>query len=127
MLLSLSVASSITTPPVDVIVTSPETAVFACEADGVPIPTIKWWKILWWRYYNITWWRHYTTLTEVTDAMENVTINVTPSDPRTVLSTLTFTNTQPVLAAQYKCTASNLLGMASENATLTVNGKLWEK
>ena len=111
MLLSLSVAPSITTPPVDVIVTSPETAVFTCEADGVPMPTI-------------TWWRYDTTLTEVTDAKENVTIDVTP---RTVMSTLTFTNTQPILAAQYRCTASNLLGMASENVTLTVNGELREK
>ena len=114
MLLSLSVAPSITTPPVDVIVTSPETAVFICEADGIPTP-------------YITWWRYDTTLTEVTDAMENVTIDVTTSDPRTVMSTLTFTNTQPILAAQYKCTASNLLGMASENATLTVNGELRTK
>ena len=111
MLLSLSVAPSITTPPVDVIVTSPETAVFTCETDGVPIPTI-------------TWCRYDITLTEVTDAMENVTIDVTPSDPRTVMSTLTFKNTQPILAAQYQCTASNLLGMAAENATLTVNGEL---
>ena len=114
MLLSISVAPSITTPPVDIIVTSPETAVFTCEADGVPIPTI-------------TWWRYDTILTEVTDAMENVTINVTTSDPRTVMSTLTFTNTQPILAAQYRCTTSNLLGMASENVTLTVNGELREK
>ena len=114
MLLSLSVAPNITTPPVNVTVTSSETAVFTCEADGVPTPTI-------------TWWRYDTTLTEVTVAMENVTIDVTTSVPRTVMSTLTFTNTQPVLAAQYRCTASNLLGMASENATLTVNGKLWEK
>ena len=114
MLLSLSVAPSITTPPVDVIVTSPETAVFTCEADGVPTPTI-------------TWWRYDTTLTEVTDAMENVTIDVTTSDSRTVMSTLTFTNTQPILAAQYQCTASNLLGMASKNVTLAVNGELREK
>ena len=114
MLLSLSVAPSITTPPVDVTVTSPETAAFTCEADSVPTPTI-------------TWWRYDTTLTEVTDAMENVTIDVTTGDPRTVMSTLTFTNTQPVLAAQYQCTASNLLGMAAENVTLTVNGELREK
>ena len=114
MLLSLSVAPSITTPPVDVIVTSPETAVFTCEADGVPTPTITWWR------YDTT----LTEVTEVTDAMENVTINVTSSDSRTVMSTLTFTNTQPILAAQYRCTTSNLLGMASENVTLTVNGEL---
>ena len=114
MLLSLSVAPSITTPPVDVIVTSPETAVITCEADGVSIPTI-------------TWWRYDTTLTEVTDAMENVTIDVTTIVPRTAMSTLTFKNTQPILAAQYQCTASNLLGMASENVTLTVNGELREK
>ena len=111
MLLSLLVAPSITTPPMDVLVIFPDTAVLTCEADGVPTPTI-------------TWWRYDTTLTEVTDAMKNVTIDVTTSDSRTVMSTLTFTNTQPVLAAQYQCTASNLLGVASENATLTVNGEL---
>ena len=36
---SLSVAPNITTPPMNVIITSPEVALFTCESDGLPAPT----------------------------------------------------------------------------------------
>ena len=72
----------------------------------------------------ITWWRFNAKLTEVTDAINGVTINGSIREIRTAVSSLTFTNTQPILIGQYQCTASNLLGVACANATLTVNGEL---
>ena len=106
----MPVAPSITVPPMDVSVVSPDRALFSCTADGVPIPTISWLRM-----------DNGTEVDVIADSA--VLISNTPIDNRTVMSNLIFNETQPVRSGVYICVASNLLGSATEMAQLTVNGE----
>ncbi len=93
----------------DVSVVSPDPALFSCTADGVPTPTISWLRV-----------DNGTEIDVTTDSnvqISNATIN------RTIMSNLTFNETQPLRSGVYICVASNLLGSAAEMAQLTVNGR----
>ena len=97
-------------------VTSPANASLTCEADGVPAPTITWFREV------------EGTLQEVSDMVEhdNITIiTITETSMiRTTVSTIRFFMTQPSFAAPYTCRASNLLGTAERVGVLTIHGEL---
>ena len=83
---------------------------FSCTADGVPPPDITWMRI--------------DNGTESEIISDNSTqINNTPINDRVLMSTLTFSETQPSTSAMYRCVASNLLGLENAVAQLTVNGE----
>ena len=94
--------------PVDVVVLSPDTAMFYCEAFGVLTP-------------NITWMRNGDTLVSGSDDITIIT-NVVTSVRN---STLQIVNTVPDDAASYTCLATNAAGNDTASVTLVVNGKCW--
>ena len=104
----LTVAPSFITPPLNVSVVSPETAMFSCTADGVPRPDITWWRV--------------NNGTEM-EVMEDSFTQITLSD-RLTMSVLTFSETQPFRSGVYVCLAANLVDSATAMAELTVNGEL---
>ncbi len=89
---------------------SPDPALFSCTADGVPTPTISWLRVDNGTEVDVT--------TDSTVQISNALIN------RTIVSNLTFNETQPVISGVYICVASNLLGSVTEMAQLTVNGNM---
>ena len=110
MLLSPSVAATITSPPANISVVAPDSAIFSCTAEGVPIPDITWIRI--------------DDGAESEIILDNSTqINNTPMSDRVLMSTLTFSETQPLNSAMYRCVASNLLGSENAVAQFTVNGE----
>ena len=104
------VATTITSPPANVIVVAPDSAMFSCTADGVPIPDITWMRI------------DNGTESEIISDNSSQINNSSMSD-RVLMSTLTFSETQPSISAMYRCVASNLLGSENAVAQLTVNGE----
>ena len=94
--------------PEDVVVLSPDTAMFYCEAFGVLTP-------------DITWMRNGVTLVSGSDDITIIT-NVVDSVRN---NTLQIVNTVPDDAASYTCLATNAAGNDTASATLVVNGKCW--
>ena len=89
---------------------APDSAMFSCTADSVPIPDITWMRI--------------DNGTESEIISDNSTrINNSPINDRVLMSTLTLSETQPSTSAMYRCVASNLLGSENAVAQLTVNGE----
>ena len=104
------VATTISSPPANVSVVAPDSAMFSCTADGVPLPDITWMRI--------------DNGTESEIFSDNFTqINNSPINDRVVMSTLTLSETQPSTSAMYRCVASNLLGSDNAVTQLTVNGE----
>ncbi len=91
--------------------TSPDTATFNCIASGLPTPNITWTS---------------PSGTELLSDQNNIEITNVVVD-RTVMSTLTISNTSPSVSGRYQCSASNgvVIPEAVTNATadLTVHGK----
>ncbi len=91
--------------------TSPGTATFNCIASGLPTPNIKW------------------TNPDGTELLsgQNIIVIVNNGEDRTVMSTLTISNTSPSVSGRYKCSASNGVVIpevvTSATAELTVHGK----
>ena len=103
------VPGTITVPPMDTTVVSPNPAVFTCVADGVSIPVI-------------TWWRQEPSIQLSSDGI-NVTISDRNLTSRTVQSNLTILQSQPVDTAEYVCVATNEITSATASEILTVYGK----
>ena len=108
---TISVAPSITAPPMSVNVVSPDPAMFSCTADGVPRPDITWLRV-----------NNGTEMEVLEDSSTQIT-TTTLSD-RLIMSVLTFNETQSSRSGVHVCSATNLLGSAREVAELTVNGEL---
>ena len=110
MYIFFAVAPSITVPPNNVSVVSPDPAMFSCTADGVPRPDITWWRV--------------DNGTEV-EVMEDPSTRITTTtiNDRVIMSDLTFNVTQPFRSDVYACRATNILNSARAIADLTVNGK----
>ncbi len=88
--------------------TSPGTATFNCTASGLPIP-------------NITW-----TSPGGTELLSDQN-NINNGEDRTVMSTLTISDTSPSVSGRYQCSVSNGVvipeAVTSATAELTVHGK----
>ena len=96
----------------DTIVVSPNPAVFTCEADGVSIPVITWWR----RELS-------NNLTQLSSDGINITILNRSLDSRTIQSNLTILQPQPRDAAEYVCVATNEIRSDTTSAVLTVYGE----
>ncbi len=113
---SSTVAPSISVPPVNVSVVSPDPTLLSCTADGLPSPSIVWLRL-----------DNRTEVVLTTDSVLQID-TVLAYDNRTVTSNLTLNETQPFRSGVYVCVASNLLGSVRAMAQLTVNGEssfLW--
>ena len=107
------VSSTITVPPMDTTVVSPNSAVFTCEADGVSTPVVTWWRR-----------EPSNSLTQLSSDGINVTILEDRNlDSRTRQSNFTILQPQPIDAAEYVCMATNELHSDTVSAVLTVYGK----
>jgi len=106
-----AVPATVTVPPMDTTVVSPNPAVFTCEADGVGTPVITWWRR-----------ESSNSLTQLSSDGINVTISNETLDSRTVQSNLTILQPLPVDAAEYVCKATNEIGTNTASAVLTVYG-----
>ena len=107
----VTVAPSITVPPMSVSVVSPDPAMFSCTADGVPRPDITWLRV-----------NNGTEMEVIEDSFTQIT-TTTLSD-RLTMSVLAFNETQPSRSGVYVCSANNILEPARATADLTVNGTL---
>ena len=84
-------------------------AQFRCNATGVPRPQIEW-------YYNNT-----STRNRLSNGVNNVAIAEVSSGDRTLLSTLTLSNTtHPDDTGDYTCKAVNIVDDIFSSATLNV-------
>ena len=106
-----AVPATVTVPPMDTTVVSPNPAVFACVANGVSTPVITWWRQ-----------ESSNSLTQLSSDGINVTISNETLDSRTSQSNLTILQSQPVDAAEYVCMATNEIGSNTASAVLTVYG-----
>ena len=107
----VTVAPSITVPPMSVSVVSPDPAVFSCTADGVPRPDITWWRA-----------NNGTEMEVMEDSFTQITTS--PVNGRLIMSILIFNETQPFRSGVYVCSAANILDPARATANLAVNGRL---
>ena len=105
------VPATITVPPMNTTVVSPNPAVFTCVADGVSTPMITWWR----RDSS-------NSLTQLSSDEINIIISNESLDSRTVQSNLTILQPQPVDTAEYVCRATNEIGSNIAHAVLTVYG-----
>ena len=106
------VPATITVPPMNTTVVSPNLAVFTCEADGVSTPVMTWWRQ-----------ESSNNLTQLSSDEINITISDRNLNSRTVQSNLTILQPLPVDAAEYICVATNEIGTDTASAVLTVYGK----
>ena len=109
---STPVPATIIVSPMDTTVVSPNPAVFTCEADGVSIPVITWWRR-----------ESSNSLTQLSSDDLNVTISDRNLDSRTRQSNLTILQPLPVDAAEYVCRATNEIGSDTASIILIVHGK----
>ena len=104
----------ITKPPLDVEVIEQESVLFICEATGRPRPGITWYKV------------DGSGLLTVVDVNDSgITVSEMEDGEREIMSNLTLDSVLPSDSVTYVCSAENevaIVGVARENATLTVNG-----
>ena len=111
----LSVAPTFTQEPVDLTVIRGSNAVFECQASALPRSEISW------EYHNPVSMR---TTTVVSDLVNYMVGEVTDSNNhRLFTSTLTVLATDIADFGTYRCVATNVVEMASSNATLTFYGE----
>ena len=112
-----TVAPEIITPPVDVILTEGESAVFVCHVTGRPRPRITW-------GYLPLMTPPMITPRSLNGAIEGYTFMSTATGDREVESTLTVISTLPSDTGFYICRAENEVmgGVTFANASLTVQG-----
>ena len=112
----LSVAPTFTREPVALIVTRGSNAVFECQASALPRPEISW------EYYNPV--SMSATTTIVTDLDNYIVTKLADiNNERLLTSTLTVLATDTADFGTYRCVATNVVAMASVNATLTIHGE----
>ena len=87
-----------------------ESATFACQATGQPVPTISW-------YFN------YNTLL-VNGAKYTISEISINSNPVTISSTLTIMSVKSSDVGTYTCNATNVASTDTSSGVLTVNGEL---
>ena len=112
--LFLAVAPVITKPPMKDEVNEQESVLFTCEATGRPRPRITWYKA------------DGSGLLTVVDVNDSrITVSEMEDGERDIVSNLTLDSVLPSDSVTYVCSAENevaIVGVARENATLTVNG-----
>ena len=92
-------------------------AVFECQASGVPRPDTSW------EYYNPI---SMTTNAIVSDGVNYTVTEMTDSSSeRLRMSTLTVLATDTADFGMYRCVTTNVVAMASVNATLTIHGEYY--
>ena len=114
VLFVLVVAPVIIKPPMDREAIEQESALFICEATGRPRPRITWYK---------AGGSGLLTVVDVNDSRINV--SEMEDGEREIMSNLTLDIALPSDSVTYVCSAENevaIVGVARENATLTVNG-----
>ena len=95
----------------DQAVVSPDSATFTCVTEGLPRPNITWFVL-------------------TGDGPQGLPVDgfmvqsVNGIEDRQVMSTLTISNTQPLVAGMYVCNATNDVDVEVAMATLTVNSEL---
>ena len=98
----------------DVEVIEQESVLFTCEATGRPRPRITWYKA------------DGSGLLTVIDVNDSgITVSEMEDGEREIMSNLTLDSVLPSDSVTYVCSAENevaIVGVARENATLTVNG-----
>ena len=108
----LAAAADIIQLPVDVTVTSPNSASFTCTASGLPRPKITW---------------NNPDSTEVMPGVDGVIITEEERGLREIVSTLNLTLTAPSMSGEYRCVADNgVIGRGELNKSsvnLTVLGE----
>ena len=96
-------------------VTRGSSAVFECQASALPRPEISW------EYYNPV---SMTTTTIASDFVNYTVAEVTDiSNERLLTNTLTVLATDTADFGTYRCVATNVVAIASVNATLMIHGK----
>ena len=86
-----------------------DTASFACQATGQPVPTISW-------YFS-------GTLVDEANTMK-YTISMMSLNTTTIRNVLTIMNVQSSDVGTYTCNATNVVSSDISSGVLTVNGKL---
>ena len=103
------VTSIISSEVMDQIQNEAESALFICQATGVPVPTISW-------YFN-------GASVDVTNTMK-CTLSETSVNTTTISSTLTIMSVQSSDVGTYTCNATNVVSTDISSGVLTVNGEL---
>lgn len=99
------VVTDVLTGPVSQTVVSPNSVTFTCQAEGRPLPSLKWFK-------ETTQLSTDSTYTIATMAQQETLIS----------SSLTINSTIPLSEGVYTCGVENILLNDSADATLTVHG-----
>ena len=86
-----------------------DTAYFACQTTGEPVPTITW-------YFS-------GTLVDEANTLK-YTISMMSLNTTTISSTLTIMNVQSSDVGTYTCNATNVVSSDTSSGVLTVNGEL---
>ena len=109
----LAVAPTITQSPMDVTNTEGNVAEFLCIATGLPRPEFYWFFLKSWS----------GNITQIFDNSTQYTVSSKDeSDDRGIVGTLMVLATVPSDTGVYRCVATNVVSMMSQNATLTVHG-----
>ena len=108
-----AVSPTITQSPVDVTNTEGAVAVFVCTATGLPRPEFSWYFLE----------SGSGNITQIFDNSTQYTVSSKDeSDDRGITGTLMVLATVPSDTGVYRCVATNVVSMTSQNATLTVHG-----
>ena len=99
------VQSKITDGIIDMLENEKLPSVFTCQAEGEPVPTIRW-------YFN-------KIMINISDVKYNVSSSV---NGITVTSVFTIVSTQSSDVGRYTCFAENIIGSDQRFGVLTVNG-----
>ena len=107
-----AVAPTITQSPVDVTNTEGDVAVFMCIATGLPRPEFSWFFLE----------SGSGNITQIFNSTQYTVSSKDESDDRGIMGTLMVLATVPSDTGVYRCVATNVVSMMSQNATLTVHG-----
>ena len=99
------VQAEITDGIIDMLENETLSSVFTCQAEGEPVPTIRW-------YFN-------NIVINISDVKYNVSTSVNGTK---VTSVFTIVSTQSSDVGRYTCFAGNIIGSDQSSGVLTVNG-----
>ena len=93
-------------------ITSPNNALYQCQASARPLPTIIWYKV-----------DSDGNRTALMNTIKYIiSVVIIPGSERDVISNLSVTNTDPSDTAVYVCEATNVVSTTEGNVSLTVHG-----